>query len=211
MNLEELKSIWQEVTVRELPGETLELRELRQMLAAKSQGAIGSLKRMIWWESAMILLMAGLILTWFLTGELAYSWQELAAVFCFLAVSARFYWVKYQALSQPMHLDADLKTALQKIVSALDRYVRFYQLISVVFVPLCAAGGVLYGFFRQGKAEALDPQLIGPPEWGLILLVTVAFSGAMLVFSRWYTQRYYLRRLVVLKACLRELEGEPES
>ena len=207
MNLEALKSIWQEMNVQEAPAESLAIDELREMLAARSRDTLRSLRRMILWESGLILLMGGLILAWLLAGGIAFSTTELTVVALFLGISARFYWVKYRALHPPALRDADLKTTLTHITEALDRYLRFYRFVSIACVPLFAGGGVVYGLLKQGQAEGFDPAGVSFAGWAFVALSTLLFSGLMVLFSRWYTRRYYGRRLDALRACLAELDA----
>lgn len=207
MNLEALKSIWQEVNVQETPAESLAIAELREMLAARSRSTLKSLRRMILWESGLVLLMGGLILAWLLSGGVGVSLMEVAGVFLFLGISARFYWVKYRALHPPALRDADLKTALTHITEVLDRYLRFYRFLAVACVPLFAGGGVVYGLLRQGRAEGFDPAGVSFGGWVFVAVSTLLFVGIMVLFSRGYTRRYYGRRLEALQSCLAELAG----
>lgn len=209
MNLQELKHIWQEADSQQ-EFDHFSTRELRQLLQEKSNRELGRINRTLVWEWGLIALMGALLVAGMVWAGISLATWEILGIAAFIGVSARFYQVKFRALNENPLTDTTLKAGLKHLILAMDRYIRFYQIVSIFWVPLVAAVSMVYGMSRYANHAGLDMGEIPAFTWGMVGVIMVIFAGGMAVFARWYTRHFYIRRSESLKAALAELSPEDE-
>lgn len=209
MNLQELKHIWQEADSQQ-EFDHFSTRELRQLLQEKSNRELGRINRTLVWEWVLIALMGGLLIAGMIWAGISLATWEILGIVAFIGVSARFYQVKFRSLNENPLTDTTLKFGLEHLVQAMDRYIRFYQIVSVFWVPLVTAVSMIYGMSRYVNHAGLNIREIPAFTWGMVGVIMLVFAGGMAVFARWYTRYFYTRRSESLKAALAELSAEDE-
>lgn len=209
MNLQALKHIWQEADSQQ-EFDLFSTRELHQLLHEKSNRELGRINRTLVGEWVLIALMGVLLIVGMMWAGISLATWEILGIVAFIGISARFYQVKFRALNENPLTDTTLKAGLEHVIEALDRYIRFYQVVSTLWVPLVAVVSMIYGMSRYANHAGLNMGEIPASTWLAVGLIMLVFAGGMAVFARWYTRHFYIRRSESLKAALAELSTEDE-
>jgi hypothetical protein len=200
MELEELKHIWNKNKADFQPKDEA---QLASMLKGTSRSLIDKLKRSVWLELSFTIVagLALLIYAFTLTGAL--KWTTMAIIVLFVGYS--FYYVKKLLLLR--HFDSgdnNLKANLEKLVSRLGSYLKFYKRSYTLLYPVYFGLGILFGGLEIGSDRFL--QKLSDPKWiTYLLVITIVFFFISMLFANWFLKKLYGRHLEKLKTLLNEL------
>jgi hypothetical protein len=206
MELEQLKSIWQEETQLQDAPRAAGEETVRTALARKGRSYLLRIRRNILLEWVLLLVVL-VIAGWLLRPyrDFLYAWER-SALPVLGSVGTLFYALKLVALGQLFPLRSSLKAQIERQVRWLGRYLGFYRLSVVVLVPLLGLLGVFYGFFRAGQYHGQDWLDLLGDHWVWILGIGLAYAALAAWFAQAYIRRLYGHHYARLRSVLAEME-----
>lgn len=202
MELDNLKSLWKEVTEESSKTPLFDEDQLRELTRGKTQFIISKINRSIIIEVGSLLLFTLFfsVLALFNDRTEQRVISLLITVFCIL--SGIFYYYKYKSINDiPLTL-SDLKTSLHRLIRSLNYFLNVYLYGTVILAPLSFLTGFFYGVSLSTKIIFSIPLIsIGI---GLAVVVTLVSYPAL----RWYLSRTYGKCLDQLKILEKELSEE---
>ncbi len=203
MDLDELKSLWQEERNQSTDHSE---EEIRAMLFTRSNSAMSRIHRNIVVEGILTILMGLFGLTVWLGGEerFEFLWIFLAALGLLGSI---FYVRKYRQLKEVRLSAEDLKSTLQQNAAIMGSYMRFYHYYSVLLIPILSMSGVLYGYSVGAAEEGRTFADLSMTEWGILLGIGITYVAISYFAVRWYIDRLYGRHFREMKSCLKELDS----
>ena len=211
MELEQLKSIWQEEPQLQDAPKAGGEEAVRMALARKSRSSLQRIRRNVLLEWVLLLLILA-VAGWLLHPyrEFLYPWERIALPVMGL-VGTVFYGFKLVALGQLFPLRDSLKAQLEQQVRWLGRYLHYYRLSVVILVPLLGVTGVCYGFFRAGQYHGLDGLALAGENWVWILGVSLAYAALAAWFAQAYIRRLYGHHYARLRSSWEEMQDLEEA
>src|SRR4030095_8345346 len=131
MELDELKNIWQNET-----AQVKEDEQLKSLMNRRSNNPIAKMKRNLLFELIAIIVLYGFTIAYYayaFHGKMSeVSWFMIGIALCFFI----YYYRKNKWLNELECLSCQVKSNLQKQVSTLEKYVKFYLVSGTALVPL---------------------------------------------------------------------------
>ncbi|MEO0897598.1 MAG: hypothetical protein AAFY71_14430 [Bacteroidota bacterium] len=210
MQLEELKTWWQEHESGQMDSEEIDRKMLHQVIRSRSKSALASIKRNIWLEIFLLVLPLWAMWTYVLWKEASidvFFW----AVGILTLVNISFYGIKLFRINHTPLMDPNIKQSLEKLVWTLGTYMKMYMFVGVILVPLGSAIAVYWGFFHAAAGDGKGFSDIEP--WILLLLlgVMLLYGISSWLFFRWYVNKLYGQHYRELTNCLKELDVQPSA
>lgn len=203
MELEELKSIWRSGDiVYELKGES----EIALMLKRNSVSIIDKLKRSVWFELALTLVVGIGLLIYALrlpSGALKWSSVSLLAI---PFVYTFFYIKKITLLHRFNPIDKNIRSSLIALIDTLSGYLSFYKRSYTVLYPIFFCLSLLFISIERGAANFFD-NLVKPLTLFPLLCMAGIYYLLSTRFTKWYLNKLYGNHLEKLKSLLNELQG----
>jgi hypothetical protein len=203
MNLDDLKSAWKTANEQQLVEQQVSAEEVRAIVQTRSRSALARINRNIVGEAIAVVVL-GVAALAYLGISSGNNIVEISTTLLYIGASLVFYRYKYRALNSNEITADSLSTSLRQLVKRMQGFLRIYDYMIVIGVPLAAVLGLWYGWTRQ-------PLPIAPSDaalWKIIVLtcvVAVLFIGCWIWLSRWYIKRVYGKHFAELTACLHEL------
>ena len=185
MELDDLKSIWKKHTVHPVKDEA----QIAAMLKGSSRSIVSKLKRSVWFELAFTLVAGIGLLLYALTlptGPLKHITISVLVVF----IGYSIYYVKKLSLLNKFDSASDnIRSNLERLISALSNYLRYYKRSYTILYPVYFSIGVIFGGMERG--EDFFESLLNEPR---TLLLLIAFALAFFFCSTWLVN-WLLRKL----------------
>jgi hypothetical protein len=201
MELDDLKDIWKKTDADFRPKAEA---ELALMLKGNSKSIVNKLKRNVWIELIFTQVAGLALLIYALTLESgALKWTFVSILVLFVIYT--FYYIKKLTLLNRFQSAADnLKGNLEKLITSLTSYLKFYKRSYTLLYPVYFCLGLLFGAVDRGfeafKSSLVQPRTIG---WLLVMAAVFYFSSTWLV--TWLLKKLYGNHLDKLKSLLQEL------
>jgi hypothetical protein len=203
MELEELKYLWKQKTVYQPKDEA----QIALMLRGSSKSLIDKLKRSVWFELLFTLLAGIALLIYALnlpSGSL--KWTSVSILVIFVAYT--FYYIKkLSLLNRFAILDQNLKENIEKLITSLSSYLKFYKRSYTLLYPVYFFLGILFGGLELGSDRFFE-RLSEPRVIAFLLATALLFFFISTWFTSWYLRKLYGNHLEKLKGIYRELESE---
>src|SRR5687767_7979206 len=136
MELDNLKEVWKGWDEKQIPSSTS--AEILGMVNKKSQSPIAKMKRNLLLELILVIVLYGACITYYFfafEGKLTeISWFMLGMALFFIG----YYYRKNKLLNEMQCVSCQVKSNLQRQVSTLEKYVRFYLIAGTLLVPVAA-------------------------------------------------------------------------
>lgn len=202
MELDNLKEAWKGHAVKEA---AVSNEQILSMLQKKSQRPIAKMKRNLFWELiAVIVLYTGTILYYAVANKGQY-W-EVALMLFMVAIFFIFYYRRKNKLLNEMEcVSCEVKSNLERNVSTLEKYVRFYFIAGTLLMPIAyftAGIIVLYKTPEITMSSRFYAWFIGS---GIVITILAYFLNV------WYVNRLYGQHVKKLKELLRQMDETTES
>ena len=204
MELDQLKDIWKKETVQSKEDE-----QLISLMSRRSNNPIARMKRNLLFELIALIVSYGVTIAYYayaFQGKMSeVSWFMVAIAFCFFI----YYYSKNRLLNKMECLTCQVKSNLQRQVSTLERYVKFYLVSGTALVPLTIFffAWLLYVKSPSKPISVLYPSTAYP--WWQTALVWLALVGicTLLVYylNKWYVKKLYGNHIQKLKKLLAEM------
>ena len=204
MEIEDLKDIWRKQSEGFIRKDEA---ELAAMLKRNSISIITRLKRNVWFELIFTFLGGIGLMTYAITlpgGFLKWTSISIVVLFC---VYSFYYFKKLRLLSRFVHGDDHIRANLQRLITNLRGYLKFYKRSYAILYPVYFVLGLLFVAVEQGISGFQNR--IARPEIFVTLIVGAAvFFFCSTWLTSWYLKKLYGNHLEKLEALLRDLEVE---
>lgn len=198
MELDNLKQAWKEQATQAADtGEELILSMLRK----KSQSPIARIKRNLRWELITVVVLYLSTIVYYISANHGRYW-ELAILLCIVgAASVIYYYQKNKLLNQMECVVCEVRSNLQRQVTMLEKYIRFYFLAGVIITPICYFIAAIVVAYKSNFSISKNPGFLA---WliGVGIVVTIG----LYFLNRWYVNRLYGRHVKKLRKLLQETE-----
>lgn len=203
MELDELKDIWKKTDAEFRPKAAA---ELASMLKGNSKSIVNKLKRSVWIELAFTMVAALILLVYALTLENgSLKWTSISILVLFVVYSS-YYIKKLSLLNKFNPAEDNLKGNLEKLITNLTSYLKFYKRSYTVLYPVYFCLGLLFGALERGF-KAFVTNLSQPKTIAYLLLIAALFYFCSTWLVTWLLKKLYGNHLEKLKSTLRELEA----
>ena len=203
MELEELKSIWKNSEPVFQPKDE---KEIATMLKGRSISIIDKLKRNVWFELILTIVVAVGLLVYALSlpsGGL--KWTSIS--FILMCLGATFYYVKKIILLNRFNpANENIRGNLISLIDNLTAYLKFYKRSYTVLYPVYFCLALLFGAIERG-AEAFFENLMRPRTIILLTFMTGVLFFLSTWFANWYLKKLYGNHLDKLKNLLSDIHG----
>jgi hypothetical protein len=208
MELDNLKTIWKEMGA-DTAGTSTE--ELEQMLSKKSKSPIAKLKRNLFWEMIVVVVLYGsTTLYYFIKNDAGMFY--LAWIMILLSALYGWYYVSKRKLLLNMEcVTCEVKSNLNTQLKTLEKYLKLYLWAGTLLVPiiLMCCGVIIYfnnpapADLPAGKNEFFPYFLAGMFIFSLIITIPLFF------LNKWYIHLLYGRHVKKLRAIVNEMNELP--
>jgi len=211
MDLDQLKDIWKGLD-EPVAGQQGR-QEILNMLKKRSQGPIAKMKRNLRIELILVIVLYSAMITHYFT---AFD-HELQSVAWFLLVVGGlflvYYFLKNKLLNEMQHVSGRVKVHLERQVTTLEKFVRFYLIAGVAMVPVCLAffGRIFYNEVEDFSKSSILFSSGADTLWKAILawtLLTVILTILVYFVTIWLLNKLYGRHIGKLKQIIKEMSEE---
>lgn len=218
MELDQLKTVWQKTTQKEVEGYFISADEVKSLIKKRSNTAVAEIKRgvrnKVFMAGGIGSLMIMVSIIAFNSDEPFYSFVDFLSspeantevgifylvfglVICFISVFNAF---SYKQILNVEKLETDLKTSIKSVLSIIKKAVRTKIYSDTAVVPITIFSIVAIDLMR-GLSFIPSTKI-------LVLLIFGGFAFA--IFSYFLTSygqnKRYGKQIEVLEECLQELE-----
>ncbi len=207
MELENLKSIWNDINAAPNKNAHIDKKDISALLKGKTQNAFSKIKRSLFFEIGSLLVATIVFIGLILYEDDSLKNSLVIAILGLFFLSAVYYIAKYYQLQHINLQGNNLKDGLETLVSTLEKYLRLYFIGTILLTPISTLSGFFYGYTLQEESERPLSEL--PIEiWVAACITAILLTLLMFPFMRWYLHKLYGSYLQKLKHCLSELEEE---
>lgn len=198
MELDNLKEVWQADAGNTLPGIK---EEILLMLQKKSRSPIAKIKRNLRGEMMVVVVLYSASIIYYIISNKGRYW-ELALMLFLMGVLFMFYYYRKNKLLQEMEcVTCEVKSNLERQVSMLGKYIRFYFVAGTLLTPIAYFTAGLIVLYKSPGLSITGTQFL---SWfigiGIVLSILVYFLNI------WYVNKLYGRHLKKLKELLQQME-----
>jgi len=201
MELEELKIIWKNYdTAFQRKEET----EIAVMLKKKSSSIVERLKRTVWFELIITLIVSiGLLIYAMALPAGGLKWTSISIILlCLIYV---VYYVKKLMLLNRFD-PTNIRDNLISLIDNLSSYLLFYKRSYTTLYPVYFCIGLLFAGIERGADEFFN-SLARPRSLVLLSLLAGVFYFLSTKFTDWYLQKLYGNHIHKLRNLLTDLQG----
>lgn len=203
MELDELKSIWKNNEPAFQPKGEL---EIASMLKGKSISIIDKLKRNVWFELILTIVIGIALLVYaLLLPSGATKWLSISFILMCLAYTI-IYVKKLMLLNRFNPANENIRANLTSLIESVSSYLKFYKRSYTILYPVYFCLGLLFAGIERG-ADAFFETVSRPRT----LLFLTALAGLFFFLStkaaNWYLKKLYGNHLEKLKSLLSDIHG----
>lgn len=202
MELDNLKEAWKGHTVKNAADSN---EEILSMLQKKSQRPIAKMKRNLFKELITVIVIYSATIIYYITAN-GGKYRAIALMLLLIGVVFLFYYYRKNKLLNDMECVAcEVKSNLQRQVSTLEKYVRFYFIAGIILTPLA--------YFTTGFILLnTTPGITMSTNFYMWFFGSGVVMNILLYFlNKWYVNKLYGQHVKKLKELLRQMEETTES
>lgn len=200
MDLDNLKNIWKEQEVNTAPDSQ---KDIISMLGKKSRRPIAQMKRNLFWELIVVVLLYIWVITYFVVDQGGRYWENGLLLFVIGIVFLVYYYYKNRLLKEMECVTCEVRSNLEMQVNTLEKYIKFYFWAGVVITPIA--------YFASGSI-VLFKSAIGFNVPSDLLFFFIGFGIVLSILSyfmnKWYVNKLYGQHVAKLKELLGQMEEE---
>ena len=200
MELDDLKSIWKKQAVHPVKDEA----QIAAMLKGSSKSIVSKLKRNVWFELSFTLVAGIALLLYALTlptGPLKHI--SISILIIFIAYSI-YYVKKLTLLNQFNSASDNVRSNLEKLISTLSNYLRYYKRSYTILYPVYFCIGVIFGGMERG-GDFFRSLLTEPRALLLLIGFALAFFFCSTWLVNWLLRKLYGNHVEKLKQLLNDI------
>ncbi len=210
MDLENLKSIWKDVSEQETQTSQVSSSQILSLLKGKTQSALSKIRRSVLFEVGSLLVATVIFLLLIIKHHLPSQTLLIVGLVVLVVLSGLYLYKKYSELKKIENQGLPLTESLRLLTSTLDKYLRVYFLGNMLITPIAVAVGFFYGYSLHATSDAwLDE--INWLVWLIACFTICLLTVLMYPFMKWYIHKLYGSYLEELKSYLSELEEDFEN
>lgn len=202
MELDNLKEAWKGHAVKEA---SVSNEQILSILQKKSQRPIAKMKRNLFWELIAIIVLYTVTIIYYAVANKGQYW-EVALMLFMVAIFFIFYYRRKNKLLNEMEcVSCEVKSNLERNVSTLEKYVRFYFIAGTLLMPIAYfSAGIIVLYKTPGinMGSRFYAWFIGS---GIVITILAYFLNV------WYVNRLYGQHVKKLKDLLRQMDETTES
>ncbi len=210
MDLENLKSIWKDVSEQETQTSQVSSSQILSLLKGKTQSALSKIRRSLLFEVGSLLVVTVIFLLLIIEYHLPSQTFLIAGIIILVLMSGGYLYKKYFELKKIERQELPLVQSLRLLTRTLDKYLRIYFWGNMLVTPISTAVGFFYGYSLHATSDAWLSE-INWLVWGAALFTVCLLSVLMYPFMKWYIYKLYGSYLEELKSYLLELEEDTEN
>ncbi|MBX9784138.1 MAG: hypothetical protein K2X48_12685 [Chitinophagaceae bacterium] len=209
MELESLKTIWKDVGAK-TAGTSAE--ELEQLLSKKSKSPIAKLKRNLFWELMVVLVLySGTIAFYFVT----YKGVILSMAWMLIIIGAAYiaYYVRKRRLLKNMEcVTCEVKSNLSAQLKTLEKLVKMYLWIGTLIFPVVMMLSFVVWYFYFPEKDMTQLKQV-PYFTFFYMLVSFLFTAGLTIpvyfLNKWYVHKLYGQHVKKLRQIVNEMNEFP--
>lgn len=207
MELDQLKEMWSDVG--QSKTSTSE-QELQTMLQKKSKSPIAKMKRNLFIEMIIVLV----LYTWstvyyfmkFNGAILGIAWLMLLTGVLFMV----YYFRKRKLLQEMECVSCEVKSNLQLQVKTLEKYIWLYLVGGTLMFPFIMISSGVIIFFFDAKIQTSSVHISFWSFFLLLVLVSAILTIPMYFLNKWYVRKLYGQHAEKLKKIVNEMSEEED-
>jgi hypothetical protein len=204
MELDELKNLWKK---QDQHFRHRDEAELSAMLKGKSKSIVAKLKRNIWIELVVTVVVGAVLIYAYAAARSSMKIVSIAIVIAFVGYSV--YYVKKLMLLQTFEATSgNIRSSLEQLVKSLSSYLKYYRLSFTILYPAYFVLGVILGGLERGGTERFFEILTEKKTLLVIAALAVVFFFSATWLVSWLLKKLYGNHLDKLKALLTDLDRE---
>jgi hypothetical protein len=207
MELDQLKEMWSDVG--QSKTSTSE-QELQAMLQKKSKSPIAKMKRNLFIEMVIIVV----LYTWstiyyfmkFNGAILGIAWLMLLTGVLFMI----YYFRKRKLLQEMECVSCEVKSNLQLQVKTLEKYIWLYLVGGTLMFPFIMITSGVIIFFFDSKIQTSSVHISFWSFFLVLVLVSAILTIPMYFLNKWYVRKLYGQHAEKLKQIVNEMSEEED-
>jgi hypothetical protein len=207
MELDQLKEMWSDVG--QSKTSTSE-QELQAMLQKKSKSPIAKMKRNLFIEMVIIVV----LYTWstiyyfmkFNGAILGIAWLMLLTGVLFMV----YYFRKRKLLQEMECVSCEVKSNLQLQVKTLEKYIWLYLVGGTLMFPFIMITSGVIIFFFDSKIQTSSVHISFWSFFLVLVLVSAILTIPMYFLNKWYVRKLYGQHAEKLKQIVNEMSEEED-
>lgn len=204
MELDSLKSVWQQDTSASVKARQKADAEILEMTAKKSQSPIARMLRNMGKELLAVLIIYNLTIVYYVA-EYGNRYWEIVLMLILLEVFFVIYYYRTRRLLKTMLcIQCEVRSSLRSQVRTLEQYIRFYFIAGNVVTPVAYFLSGLIVLEKSSKSIGLSHY----SAWFYAGFIGFGIVITFLVYrlNIWYVHKLYGRHVERLKSLLKEIE-----
>ena len=198
MELDNLKEVWQADAGNTLPGIK---EDILLMLQKKSRSPIAKIKRNLRGEMMVVVVLYSASIIYYIISNKGRYW-ELALMLFLMGLLFMFYYYRKNKLLKEMEcVTCEVKSNLERQVSMLGKYIRFYFVAGTLLAPIAYFTAGLIVLYKSPGFSITGTQFL---YW--FIGIGIGVSILIYFLNIWYVNKLYGRHLKKLKELLQQME-----
>jgi Ca2+/Na+ antiporter len=202
MELDNLKEAWKGHTVKNAADSN---EQILSMLHKKSQRPIAKMKRNLFRELVTVIVLYTACILYYVISDGGKFWEVALMLFIIGVLFLFFYYRKNKLLNEMECVACEVKSNLQRQVSTLEKYVRFYFIAGTILTPLSYFTA---GIILLNKTPGIT---LNTGFYMFFFGVGVVMTILLYFVNKWYVNKLYGQHVKKLKELLKQMEETTES
>jgi len=202
MELDNLKEAWKGHTVKNAADSN---EEILSMLQKKSQRPIAKMKRNLFRELIAVIVLYSASIGFYILDDKGKFWEVALMLFIIGILFLFYYYRKNKLLNEMECVACEVKSNLQRQVSTLEKYVRFYYLVGMILTPLAYFAAVFFVLYKSPGITMSTNFYIWFIGSGIVMTILLFF------LNKWYVNKLYGQHVNKLKEVLKQMEETTET
>lgn len=208
MELESLKTIWKDVGTATA---TTSAEELERMLSQKSKSPIAKLKRNLFWEMIVVVILYGATIIYFLQLNQPGMIYHALLLAVLGALYGWYYVTKRKLLLNMECVTCEVKSNLSTQLVTLEKLLKLYLWAGTLLLPviLLLSGMIIYFTSKLPDNITASKGLFFIYFFIAILVISLVFTLPVYFLNKWYINLLYGRHVKKLRQIVNEMNELP--
>jgi hypothetical protein len=201
MELDNLKDLWRDIGQTNVHQNNDE--QILRMLQKRSRNPIAKMKRNLFYELITVVFVYSLGIWYFIANSDGLYW-ELSLLLLIVATLFFFYYYhKNNLLNEMQCVTCEVRSNLEKQLTTLEKYVRFYFISGTVLTPVAYFAAALIVTYKSSD-------IYGPAtearDYIIIVIIGLIITIGSYFLNIWYVKKLYGQHITKLKELLQQME-----
>jgi hypothetical protein len=201
MELDNLKDLWRDIGQKYVHQNSDE--QIVIMLQKPSQSPIAKMKRNLLWELIAVIILYSLGMIYFIATFKGRYWELSVLLFLIGLFFIFYYYRKNKLLGEMQCVTCEVRSNLEKQLTTLEKYVRFYFLSGTILTPFAYFASALVVLL---KSNVLTDGITDIKEFQIIIVIGIVVTIGSYFLNRWYVRKLYGQHIKRLKELLQQME-----